>query len=82
VVAAGLRVAPPGQSAARYVKDRLLACSAAGQRAPVYLRVGAVTAVAPPAGAIATSDARTTHPATVSHQRAPTLMLAIVRIVR
>jgi len=71
VVATGLRVAPPGQSAARYVNDRLLACSAAGQRAPVYLRVGAVTPVAPPAGTPATSDARTTYPATVSHRLTP-----------
>jgi hypothetical protein len=68
VVAAGLRVAPPGRSAVRYVKDGLLACSAAGQRAPVYLRVGAITPAAPAAGAPATSDARSMHSATVSHQ--------------
>lgn len=48
--AAGLRVAPPGQSAARYVPYALRACSAAGPRAPVYLRVRAVQ---PGAGAAA-----------------------------
>jgi Domain of unknown function (DUF4232) len=39
VVAAGLRVAPPGQPAVRYIRHALLACSAAGPRAPVFLRV-------------------------------------------
>jgi hypothetical protein len=38
----GLRVVPPGQSAARYVPHALRACSAAGPRAPVYLHVRAV----------------------------------------
>jgi len=42
VVATGLRVTPPGQSAARYIKHSLVACSAAGPRAPVFLRVRAV----------------------------------------
>jgi hypothetical protein len=69
VVATGLRVAPPGQSAARDVRDGLLACSAAGHRAPVFLWVGAVAPVTPPAGTSATSDARTAHPAGVPHQR-------------
>jgi hypothetical protein len=40
--ASGLRVAPPGQPTARYVPYALRACSAAGPRAPVYLRVRAV----------------------------------------
>jgi hypothetical protein len=42
VTATGLRVVPPGQSVARYVPHALRACSAAGPRAPVFLRVGAV----------------------------------------
>lgn len=42
VAAAGLRVVPPGQSGARYVGRQLLACSAAGPRAPVFLSVTAV----------------------------------------
>ncbi len=42
VVAAGLRVVPPGQPVARYVRHALRACSAAGPRAPVFLRVRAV----------------------------------------
>lgn len=44
VVAAGLRVAPPGRGrpAPRYIRHSLLACSAAGPRAPVFLRVRAV----------------------------------------
>jgi Protein of unknown function (DUF4232) len=42
VVATGLRVTPPGQPAARYIKHSLVACSAAGPRAPVFLRVRAV----------------------------------------
>ncbi len=42
VVATGLRVAPPGASAARFIRHSLLACSAAGPRAPVFLRVRAV----------------------------------------
>ena len=42
VVAAGLRVVPPGQKAASYVRHTLRACSAAGPRAPVFLRVRAV----------------------------------------
>ena len=45
VVAAGLRVAPPGASAARFIRHSLLACSAAGSRAPVFLRVRAVQPV-------------------------------------
>jgi hypothetical protein len=58
VVAAGLRVVPPGESVARYVARRLVACSAAGPRAPVFLSVTAVQPVpsalavfgTPPAG--------------------------------
>lgn len=42
VVATGLRVAPPGLSAARYIRHTMLACSATGPRAPVFLRVKAV----------------------------------------
>jgi uncharacterized protein DUF4232 len=42
VVAAGLRVTPPGASAARFIRHSLRACSAAGPRAPVFLRVRAV----------------------------------------
>jgi hypothetical protein len=42
VVAAGLRVVPPGQKVASYIRHRLRACSAAGPRAPVFLRVSAV----------------------------------------
>jgi hypothetical protein len=42
VIATGLRVAPPGGSAARFIKHSLLACSTAGPRAPVFLRVRAV----------------------------------------
>jgi hypothetical protein len=42
VVAAGLRVVPPGQKIASYIRHTLRACSAAGPRAPVFLRVGAV----------------------------------------
>ena len=42
VVAAGLRVVPPGQAAASYIRHTLRACSAAGPRAPVFLRVRAV----------------------------------------
>jgi hypothetical protein len=42
VVAAGLRVVPPGQKAASYVRHTLRACSAAGPRAPVFLRVRVV----------------------------------------
>ena len=39
VVAAGLRVVPPGESVPRYIPHPLSACSAAGPGAPVYLRV-------------------------------------------
>lgn len=39
VVAAGLRVVPPGESVPRYLQHPLPACSAAGPRAPVFLRV-------------------------------------------
>jgi hypothetical protein len=49
VAAAGLRVAAPGQAGqvpgqagGRYVRHALTACSAAGPRAPVFLRVRAV----------------------------------------
>ena len=42
VVATGLRVTPPGESAVRFVRHSLLACSAVGPRAPVFLRVRAV----------------------------------------
>jgi hypothetical protein len=39
VIATGLRVAAPGQPAVRYLRHSLLACSAAGPRAPVFLLV-------------------------------------------
>jgi hypothetical protein len=42
IVAAGLRVVPPGQKAASYIRHMLRACSAAGPHAPVFLRVRAV----------------------------------------
>ena len=42
VAATGLRVSPPGQSAARYLRHTLLVCSAAGPRAPVFLHVRAI----------------------------------------
>jgi Domain of unknown function (DUF4232) len=42
LIATGLRVTPPGESAARFIRHSLLACSAAGPRAPVFLRVRAV----------------------------------------
>ncbi len=42
VFATGLRVTPPGESAARFIRHSLLACSAAGPRAPVFLRVRAI----------------------------------------
>ena len=42
VIATGLRVTPPGESAARFIRHSVLACSAAGPAAPVFLRVGAV----------------------------------------
>lgn len=42
VIATGLRVTPPGESAARFIRHSLLACSAAGPRAPVFLRVRAI----------------------------------------
>jgi Protein of unknown function (DUF4232) len=42
VVAAGLRVVPPGQSEARYIGHALTVCSAAGPAAPGFLRVRAV----------------------------------------
>ena len=42
VVATGLRVVPPGQSAARYSRHAIPACGLAGRRAPVFLHVRAV----------------------------------------
>jgi hypothetical protein len=42
VVATGLRVVPPGQSAARYIRRAISACGLAGPRAPVFLHVRAV----------------------------------------
>jgi hypothetical protein len=42
VVAAGLRVVPPGQSAARYIRHAMPACAVAGPRARVFLHVRAV----------------------------------------
>ena len=42
VVATGLRVVPPGQSAARYIRHAMSACGLAGPRAPVFLHVRAV----------------------------------------
>lgn len=44
VTAAGLRVAPPGQPIARYVRHAVTACSEAGSRDPVFLHVRAVQA--------------------------------------
>jgi Domain of unknown function (DUF4232) len=42
VAATGLRVVPPGQSAARYIRQAMPACAVAGPRAPVFLHVRAV----------------------------------------
>ena len=42
VVATGLRVALPGQSAARDIRHAMSACGLAGPRAPVFLHVRAV----------------------------------------
>jgi hypothetical protein len=42
VSAAGLRVVLPGQSAARYVRHAVVACSAAGPGEPVFLHLQAV----------------------------------------
>jgi len=42
VIATGLRVVPPGQSAARYVPHAMSACAVAGSRAPEFLHVRAV----------------------------------------
>ena len=42
VVATGLRVVPPGQSAARYIRHAMPACAVAGREAPVFLHVRAV----------------------------------------
>jgi len=42
VVATGLRVVPPGQSAARYLRHAMPACTVAGPQAPVFLHVRAV----------------------------------------
>jgi hypothetical protein len=42
VAATGLRVVLPGQDVARYVRHPIVACSAAGHKAPVFLRVQAV----------------------------------------
>lgn len=44
VTATGLRVVPPGQSVARFVRHAVTACSAIGHEAPVFLRVWAVQA--------------------------------------
>lgn len=44
VTAAGLRIVPPGQSIARYVRHAVTACSAAGPREPVFLHVRALQA--------------------------------------
>jgi uncharacterized protein DUF4232 len=44
VAAAGLRIAPPGGPSGRSVPSPLTACSAAGQGAPVFLRVPSVEA--------------------------------------
>jgi hypothetical protein len=49
VAATGLRVVLPGQDVPRYVRHPITACSAAGHKAPVFLRVWAVQ---PGAGAI------------------------------
>jgi len=55
VAATGLRVVPPGQDVPRYVRHSITACSAAGRKAPVFLRVLAVqpgAADLPPADAL------------------------------
>jgi hypothetical protein len=57
VVAAGLRVVPPGQSQARYIGHALIVCSAAGPAAPAFLRVRAVQ---PGTGIAVRPRARTT----------------------
>lgn len=44
VTAVGLRIIPPGQSIARYVRHAVTACSAAGPREPVFLHVRALQA--------------------------------------
>jgi hypothetical protein len=49
VTAAGLRVVVPGESAPRYLRHKVTACSASGPKAPEYLRVGAVQPGASPA---------------------------------
>lgn len=42
VAAIGLRVVPPGQTIPLYVRHAVVACSAAGRRAPVFLHVRAI----------------------------------------
>lgn len=42
VAAAGLRVVAPGESAPRYLRHEVTACSAQGSKAPAYLHVRAV----------------------------------------
>jgi hypothetical protein len=44
VRASGLRVVPPGQTAARYVQRSLTACAARASRSTAYLRVHAIQA--------------------------------------
>ena len=56
VIAAGLRVVPPGQSQARYIGHALKACAAAGPGAQSFLRVRAVQ---PGTGIAARPRART-----------------------
>jgi Protein of unknown function (DUF4232) len=56
VIAAGLRVVPPGQSQARYIGHALKACAAADPGAPAFLRVRAVQ---PGTGVAAGPRART-----------------------
>ena len=55
VRASGLRVVPPGQTAARYVRRPLTACAARASRSQGYLRVRAIQ---PGAGAGGSPDSR------------------------
>ncbi|MGH3209638.1 MAG: DUF4232 domain-containing protein, partial [Trebonia sp.] len=59
VQATGLRVVPPGQTAARYVRRPLVACAARAPRGQDYLRV---RAIAPGPGAGQDAGVGTTAP--------------------
>ena len=47
VTATGLRVVAPGETAPRYLRHQVTACSARGPKAPAYLHVRAVQAGEP-----------------------------------